>query len=205
MWGATLLVIALLVVSPIAGWPTATTAAAMLALMVGGLFALLPWLHVRTRFRYLTFAAFAVAAALLGAGALYLLGVGSVGHALVLTLVCVIAMGVLAVDFAGATPWYASNINSYHNAPQIELLEDRCTGATDCVQVCPRDVLKMNGPRRKVELVKPDQCIQCGACIVQCPEDALRFRYADGRVVEAATIRTTRMNMLGRRTVGVKR
>jgi hypothetical protein len=36
---------------------------------------------------------------------------------------------------------------------------------------------------------------------VQCPEDALRFRYDDDRVVEAATIRQTRMNMLGRRTV----
>ena len=54
---------------------------------------------------------------------------------------------------------------------------------------------------RKVDIVRPTDCIQCGACIVQCPTDALRFRYADNRVVEATTIRTTRMNMLGRRTV----
>jgi ferredoxin len=69
--------------------------------------------------------------------------------------------------------------------------------------VCPRDVLQMTGRARKVTIARPDQCIQCGACIVQCPEDALRFRYDDGRVVEAATIRGTRMNMLGRRSVEV--
>jgi ferredoxin len=57
----------------------------------------------------------------------------------------------------------------------------------------------MNGRRRKVEIQNPDQCIQCGACVVQCPEDALMFRYSDGSVVEAPTIRKTRMNMLGRR------
>jgi ferredoxin len=59
----------------------------------------------------------------------------------------------------------------------------------------------MDGHRRKVEIRRADDCIQCGACIVQCPEDALRFRYDDDRVVEAATIRQTRMNMLGRRSV----
>jgi hypothetical protein len=40
---------------------------------------------------------------------------------------------------------------------------------------------------------------------VQCPEDALRFRYDDDRVVEAETIRRTRMNMVGRRTVELPR
>jgi hypothetical protein len=39
------------------------------------------------------------------------------------------------------------------------------------------------------------------ACIVQCPRDALRFRYEDGRIVESAKIRRTRINMEGRRTV----
>ena len=61
----------------------------------------------------------------------------------------------------------------------------------------------MNGHRRKVEIKRPQQCIACGACIVQCPEDALRFRYDDDRVVEAPTIRRTRMNMVGRRAVNL--
>ena len=68
----------------------------------------------------------------------------------------------------------------------------------------PRDVLDIDGLQRKVQINKPDSCIRCGACIVQCPTDALRFRYDDGRIVEAATIRHTRMNMLGRHTVEVR-
>jgi ferredoxin len=61
----------------------------------------------------------------------------------------------------------------------------------------------MDGKRRVVTIVRPGQCIQCGACVVQCPESALRFRYADGSVVEADTIRRTRMNMVGKRTIRV--
>ena len=204
MWGVAILAIALAVVTPIAGWPTAAATAAALALMVAGLFALLPWLHIRTRARYLTFAVFAATGSALGVAGLYALGHGSSGHVLVLTVTCCVAMGVLAIDLAGTTPIYASYINSLHNEPHLELVGDRCTGAADCVQVCPREVLQMRGARRQVEIAKPDQCIQCGACVVQCPEDALRFRYDDGRVVEAATIRATRMNMLGRRTVEVR-
>ena len=116
----------------------------------------------------------------------------------------IVATAVLSIDLAGSTPWYGSYINRFHNEAHVDLVEARCTGAAECVQVCPRDVLEMNGRRRKVEIKRPDQCIQCGACIVQCPEDALRFRYDDGRVVEAVTIRRTRMNMVGRRTVELR-
>ena len=45
-------------------------------------------------------------------------------------------------------------------------------------------------------------CAARGAAVVGI-EDALRFRFADGRVVEPATIRSTRVNMLGRRTVKI--
>ncbi len=129
------------------------------------------------------------------------LGLASAAHIAVVAGACLVAMAVLSIDLAGTTPWYGSYINTFHNKARIELIAERCTGAAECVQVCPRDVLKMNGPRRKVEIAKPGQCIQCGACIVQCPEDALRFGYDDGRIVDAPTIRRTRMNMLGRRTV----
>jgi NAD-dependent dihydropyrimidine dehydrogenase PreA subunit len=113
-------------------------------------------------------------------------------------------MAVLSIDLAGTTPWYGSYINTFHNAAHIELVPERCTGAAECIQVCPRDVLEMNERGHKVEVRKPDGCIQCGACIVQCPTDALRFRYDDGGVVEAPTIRSTRMNMLGRRSIDVR-
>jgi ferredoxin len=55
-----------------------------------------------------------------------------------------------------------------------------------------------------VLIERPNACIRCGACIVQCPSDALRFRYPDGRVIPAAVVKRTRMNLLGRRTIQVQ-
>jgi NAD-dependent dihydropyrimidine dehydrogenase PreA subunit len=132
-----------------------------------------------------------------------LVGGGASAHHVLVGVASAAAMAILSIDLAGTTPWYGSYINTFRNRAQIELVADRCTGAADCVQVCPRGVLEMNGAVRKAEIVRPDDCIQCGACIVQCPTDALRFRYDDGRIVEPATIRRTRMNMVGRRTVEV--
>ncbi len=173
----------------------------LVAAIVFGLFGLLPWLNVRGGARWLTFAACAALGFALGAGFLRILATASASHLALVGAVAAGTMAIVSVDLAGTTPWYSSYINAYQNPVRIELVASRCTGAAECVQVCPRDVLQMNGGLRKVEIRRPDQCITCGACIVQCPQDALRFRYADGGVAEAATIRTTRMNMLGRRTV----
>jgi ferredoxin len=167
--------------------------------VVGGLFALLPWLRVTGNVGWLTFALFAALGAALGAVVLWALGAANGTPFWIVAAAGGISALILSVDLAGTTPWFGSTINTWHNDAQIELVDSACTGSADCVQVCPTDVLKMNGTRRKVELVHPKQCIQCAACIVQCPEDALRFRYPDGSVVEATTIRQTRLNMLGRR------
>ncbi|MCG6986836.1 MAG: 4Fe-4S binding protein [Gemmatimonadetes bacterium] len=172
-------------------------------IVVPGLFLTVPHWPVRGRGRWVVFAGAAAAGFGLAWGVLALLGGVSGGHLILAAVASVAAVGVLAVDFAGTTPWYPSYVNSFRNTPAITLSEDRCTGAAECVQVCPRDVLAMEGRRRKVRVARPDDCIACGACIVQCPEDALHFRYPDGRVVEAATIRSTRLNMMGRRTVHV--
>ena len=58
-------------------------------------------------------------------------------------------------------------------------------------------------PAPQGRIARPEQCIRCGACIVQCPSDALQFRFTDGRVAEPATIRSTRMNLLGKRSIEV--
>ncbi len=203
MWGGPLLLVASPLVGWLWGWSTLAACVATVITIVGGIFWLLPWLRVTGGLRWLTFAAFAALGMGAGAGVLMALG-ASAGHLAVVGVIALIAAGILAIDLAGTTPWYGSYINTFHNEAHIELVEERCSGAADCVLVCPRDVLKMNGARRKVEITKPDQCIQCGACIVQCPDDALRFRYDDGRVVEADTIRSTRMNMLGRRSLPVR-
>ncbi len=204
MWTVPLLIIVLPVLALLVGPGTAALAGAAGALPVFALFALLPWLQVQGPARFGTFAVLALAGALAGTGALFTLGAATPAHLAAVAGLSVFAMALVSVDLAGTTPWYGSYINTYRNKASIELVEQRCTGAAECVQVCPRDVLAMNGRRRKVEIRKPGQCIECGACIVQCPEDALRFRYGDGRVVEAPTIRRTRMNMLGRRTVSVR-
>ncbi len=203
MWSVPMLAVASPLLVWLAGAATGLCAAGSVAAGTLGLFLLLPWLRVTGRARHLTFAAFALLAAAGGGACLWAAGAATAGHLAVVAGTAACGMAVVSVDLAGTTPWYGSTLNTFHNNAHIELVEERCTGKSDCVQVCPRDVLHMNGPKRKVDIVRPEQCIQCGACVVQCPEDALRFRYDDGRVAEAGTLRTTRMNMLGRRTLPV--
>ena len=204
LWCVPLLILTLPVLGVVFGFATMAAGGAAVALLAFGLFGLLPWLHIQGRRRFLTFTVFAAAAALFGCALLFLLGSGTSAHLAVVGGVSFGAMALISIDLAGTTPWYASYINTFRNTAHIELVADRCTAAAECVRVCPREVLEMNERRRKVEIKKAEWCIQCGACIVQCPTDALRFRYDDGRVVEAPTIRRTRMNMLGRRRVEVR-
>jgi NAD-dependent dihydropyrimidine dehydrogenase PreA subunit len=203
MWAVPMALIAALVLWLVAGAIVAAAAAAAIVASVAGLFAALPWLRVTGHLRWLTHAAFTAAGVALGAGLLALAGHADPGGLLGIGIASAVTGIVLAADLAGTTPWYPSTLNSIGNHFDIELVEDRCTGAADCVLVCPREVLVMNGRRRKVEIARPEQCIRCGACIVQCPSDALQFRFADGRVAEPATIRSTRLNLLGKRSIEV--
>ena len=193
------------VLAVVFGLVTMAVAGAAMALLVFGLFGLLPWLQIQGRRRFVTFAVFAAAAALFGCGLLVVLGAATPAH---LTVVsgCIVSPrwpfcrsiwperrpGTAATSTPSTTrrtlSWWPIAARARRNA-------SKCARVT-----CS----KMNGRRRKVEINKPDQCIQCGACIVQCPTDALRFRYDDGRVVEAPTIRRTRMNLLGRRSIEVR-
>ncbi len=202
-WALPMAVVAFLALFAIMGLRVAAVAAGVVVLGVGAVFAALPWLSVTGGRRWLTYGGLAVTTFAAGGACLAALG-GARSSALgALGVTCALAAGILSVDLAGTTPWYPSTINSFHNRFDVELVEDRCTGAAECVQVCPRDVLEMDGRRRKVVIARPGACIRCGACIVQCPEDALRFRFSDGRVVEPASVRSTRLNLLGQRTVSV--
>ena len=200
-WALPMAVIAFLVLLVVAGHEVAWIAGAVILLGVGVVFAALRWLPVTGGRRWWTYGGLAVAMFAVGLGALAALGDARLGALSALGATCVAAAGILSLDLTGTTPWYPGTINSFRNRFDVELVEDRCTGAAECVQVCPRDVLAMDGRRRKVTLARPEDCIRCGACIVQCPEDALRFRFSDGRIVEPATVRSTRVNLLGRRTV----
>lgn len=200
MWVVPMAVVAAVAVGSLADAWTGLAAAAMVALSVGAMFAALPWLAVTGAKSLFSFGGFALVGA--GAGVLALARCGEPAPAQMALLGCAnaVAMAVLYLDLAGTTPWYPSNINSFRNRYSVELIEGRCTGAAACVLVCPRDVLTMKGERRTVEIARPQACLRCGACIVQCPQDALRFRFDDGRVVEADTVRSTKLNLLGRRT-----
>ena len=203
MWGFPMLLVGVPLFVLLGGPAVGLAVGLAIGAIVTSLFAALPRVKVIGRVRWATFALWALGGFGLGAGVLWALGSAMAGSLSLVGLGSAIAMAILGVDLAGTTPWYGSYINTFRNEARIELVEERCTGSATCVLVCPRDVLLMNGPARKVDIVRPADCIQCGACIVQCPQDALRFRYQDDRVVEAATIRSTRMNLLGRRTVPV--
>lgn len=203
MWALPTATVAAAALGLLGGWRLGLVAALVVAAAIAAIFAAIARVPITGPRRWATFGGGAAAGFALGAGALALWGAASPLSLGLLGAACAVAMGVLSVDLAGTTPWWPSAVNTREGRFDLELVEGRCTGAAECVQVCPRDVLAMDGRRRKVAIAHADACIRCGACIVQCPEDALRFRFADGRIVEPATVRRTKLNMLGRRTVRV--
>lgn len=184
--------------------PWAGAAVSLVAAVAAfGLFGLTPWLDLRGH-RRTVFVSAGLAAGLVGAGSLPVLGAVSPSGLFAVGLAAVLSAVILKFDFEGSTPWYGSVVaDTTRSAAHIELSAERCRGAADCVQVCPKGVFEMDGRRRVSVVTRPDECLQCGACIVQCPHDALQFRYDDGRVLGPDIIRSTRLNLAGRRAVRI--
>ena len=199
MWAVPIAAVAALVLGLFVDGLTAAVGAGCVIVEIFGIFLAIPRVPIVGPGGWFTLGASALLSTAAGALVLALFGGHAAGALWGLALANLSAAALLAVDIAGTTPLHPGTINSLGNRYRVELVEERCTGAAACVQVCPRGVLAMDGARRKVRLAHPDDCILCGACIVQCPDDALRFRFPDGRCVEADVIRTTRLNMLGRR------
>ncbi len=185
----------------IAGWPAPLAVVMLIVITVSGLFASLPRLPVTGGRRWLTYGSFALAGAAIGWGTLAAADQATPVRLATVAGTAVVAMLVLSIDLTGTTPLYSGSVNTRAGAPRIELDAARCTGAADCVQVCPSEVLRLEGSPAQAVIDHPVACIACAACIVQCPEDALYFRFPDGRIVEPTTIRRTRLNLLGDRTV----
>jgi NAD-dependent dihydropyrimidine dehydrogenase PreA subunit len=191
------------VLAVIAGWKVALSAVALILFTVTGLFAAEPRLKLTGPGRWITYGWSALIGAAVGIGMLALLGSAGGRDAAVVAAASLLAMLILSVDLAGTTPDHASTVNTRNGMPQISLDTERCTGAADCVAVCPCEVLHLKGRPPRAVIADGEACIACAACIVQCPEDALFFTFPDGRIVEPATIRRTRLNMLGDRSVEV--
>lgn len=53
----------------------------------------------------------------------------------------------------------------------LELNPGRCIGCGRCIEVCPHQVLRIEGKR--AVLADRDACMECGACALNCPPAAL--------------------------------
>lgn len=51
--------------------------------------------------------------------------------------------------------------------------QERCTGCTACVKVCPTEAIRVN---RSKAVIYNDRCIDCGRCVSTCPHHAFSVR-----------------------------
>jgi NAD-dependent dihydropyrimidine dehydrogenase PreA subunit len=107
-------------------------------------------------------------------------------------------VAVLTFDYAGSSPTAAAGLFE-EKVYQIVVDPERCTGAWNCVAVCPEAVFEPRPEIHKVAITRDDRCIRCGACVVQCPQDALAFETPTGDRVGPETIRRYKLNLFGRR------
>ncbi len=54
----------------------------------------------------------------------------------------------------------------------IEVDEEKCIGAGECVNVCPVNVYDLVDGKTKANRV--DDCIECCACVDACPTKAIK-------------------------------
>ena len=57
------------------------------------------------------------------------------------------------------------------NVTTLQYCEDKCTGCTRCVEVCPQAVFIMEN--KKAKITDRDLCMECGACAKNCDFGAL--------------------------------
>lgn len=54
----------------------------------------------------------------------------------------------------------------------------KCIGCGLCIEVCPHAVFQMT--KHKAEVVRLDNCIECGACVLNCVPGALDVKQGVG-------------------------
>jgi len=53
------------------------------------------------------------------------------------------------------------------------VIEEKCVGCGDCVDICPQDVFEIQNDKSVV--VNADECVECESCIEACEEDAIEL------------------------------
>ena len=63
---------------------------------------------------------------------------------------------------------WCCNPEGQQGHPEIKLLSSVCDGCGRCVEICPRDVLRLDGSRPIV--VNHERCTLCRDCEKECPQ-----------------------------------
>jgi adenylylsulfate reductase, subunit B len=60
------------------------------------------------------------------------------------------------------------------------VLPEKCKGCMQCVDICPSDIMHIDGSQGRAFNIEPAMCWECFACVKACPEGAIEVRgYAD--------------------------
>jgi ferredoxin len=105
---------------------------------------------------------------------------------------------IISLDLMGSTPVYKSGLHE-DRLLKVVLDEGKCKGAGYCEQVCPKNCYEVDPNRHVATIPGAEKCVQCGACIVQCPFDALCFMNPKGAILPPATVRSFKLNLIGKR------
>lgn len=137
---------------------------------------------------------------------LCLLGFSIMAHSFTWALILrwglfsLIVVLLISMDLLGSTPLYKSGLHE-DRFLKIVLDEQKCKGTGFCVQVCPKNCYELEANRPVPTMPRAEECVQCGACVVQCPFDALYFAHPNGTAVSPATVRSFKLNLLGKRAM----
>ncbi len=79
------------------------------------------------------------------------------------------------------TKWQPTSGVAYKYYPEVDIDSDKCSSCEECIEVCPVDILEMEGD----ELVVTDveKCKLCSACVEECEDDAIEVNGREDKFI----------------------